>query len=70
MTPRAALVQLGKLVAKDMSSGHMGEMARGLGDALAADPDAVLELLDLMVREGAKKKPSGPLIDAFAFMIG
>ncbi|MEO5373415.1 MAG: hypothetical protein H7840_03955 [Alphaproteobacteria bacterium] len=70
MASRSVLVQLGRQVAKEMASGQMGETARGLAELLGDDPQVVHDLLDLMVKEGRKKKPSSRLIDAYGFMMG
>jgi hypothetical protein len=71
MLPRTALIQLGKLVAKDLAvdgpvSGGLAEV----GNALAAHPQAIIELLDLVAKESRKRKPNDVLVEAFAFMIG
>jgi len=41
-----------------------------VGNALAAHPQSILELLDLTAKESGKKKANDVLIEAFAFMIG
>jgi hypothetical protein len=70
MIPRAALTQLGKQIARDLSEGQMSDALQHVGEALAASPDTVIELLDLMAKESRKKKPNDTLIDAYGFMLG
>ena len=71
MLSRTDLIQLGKLVAKDRAadgpaSGGLAEV----GNALAAHPDTVIELFELIAKESTKRKPNDALVDAFAYMIG
>jgi hypothetical protein len=70
MTPRAALTQLGKLIAMNMESGAAGEGLRSVGDALAASPGSVGEIVNLIAAESRKKRPNAKLVHAFAFMLG
>src|SRR5260221_9031887 len=71
MLPRTALIQLGKLVAKDIAGDGPGsDGLPDVGDALAAHPEAILELLDLIAKESRKQKANDALIEAFAFMVG
>ena len=71
MLPRTALIQLGKLVAKDIAAdGPVGDGLAEVGNALAAHPDTVIELFDLVAKENAKRKPNDTLVEAFAYMIG
>lgn len=69
MTPRASLLQLGKLVAKDIARGKLSQGSRDVGDALASYPDAMMEVLDLLITEFRKKRPSSSIISAFMFML-
>src|SRR6201996_1047036 len=71
MLSRTDLIQLGKLVAKDRAAD--GPARGGLaevGNALAAHPDTVIELFELIAKESTKRKPNDALVDAFAYMIG
>ncbi|MBS1167608.1 MAG: hypothetical protein H6R00_3633 [Proteobacteria bacterium] len=70
MAPNAALTQLAKQVAADMGSGQIGVDLLDFGESLAAEPNVVPQLLDLLVQEAAKKRPKLSMIDAFAFLIG
>jgi hypothetical protein len=70
MTPRAALIQLGKVIAMDMASGAASQGLRSIGDALAASRGSVGEIVNLIAVESGKKRPNVKLIHAFAFMLG
>lgn len=70
MKPRTGLAQLGKIVAMDMASGRVSDGLRSVGEALAASPGAVSEIIDLAAAESRKKRPDASLINAFAFMLG
>ncbi|HLN23965.1 MAG TPA: hypothetical protein VK558_08275 [Patescibacteria group bacterium] len=70
MIPRAALTKLAKLVAQDLTDGHMSGGLQGVGEALAAAPNGVPDVLDLLAKEAGKKKPNGALVDAYGFMVG
>jgi hypothetical protein len=68
-TPRNALAQLGKLVARDLAQGRMCSGMRAVGEALSDAPDSVLTLLDLLFAEARKKRSSEPLIAGYLFML-
>ncbi len=68
-TPRNALAQLGKLVAKDLAQGRMSSGMCSVGEALSDAPDSVLTLLDLLLAEARKKRSSEPLIAGYLFMM-
>jgi hypothetical protein len=70
MTPRAALAQLGKLVGDDLFAGRISDHSRRAGDALAASPESLLMVLDLVIAEGRKKRPNEMLVTGLLFMIG
>ncbi len=70
MMPRTALTQLAKLVANDMTKGHVSGGLQGVGEALAAAPAAVIDVLDLLAKEARKKKSDHALVEAFGFMVG
>ena len=46
MMPHAALIQLGKVVAKSLASGHVNNGDSSVGEALVAYPDAVPDVLN------------------------
>lgn len=70
MTPRNALMQLGKLVGEDLLSGRMSDGSRRAGDALAASPESLLSILDIVIAEARKKRPNEKLVTGLLFMIG
>jgi len=70
MIPRTALTQLAKLVANDLAEGHVSGGIKSVGDALAATPGAVLDVLDLIAKEARKKKPNHGVVEAYGFMLG
>ena len=70
MRPRTALAQLGKVVATAIARGEMDEGLRTVGDALAASPGSVGEIVELIAAESRKKRPNAKLIAAFAFILG
>jgi len=70
MVARSPLIQIAKLIATDMADGAVSDGMRQIGEALAAHPESVLEVLDLLAREASKKKPNRALLDALVFMLG
>lgn len=70
MIPRTALIQLGKLVAQDLAHGTVNDSLPTVGEALASDPKAMLTLLDLVAKEGARKKPDDQLVSAYGMLFG
>jgi len=66
----AALLQLAKLVASDLARGTASTGLQTVGLALSETPEAVQILLDLLLTEAKKKRPSDRLIGALVFMIG
>lgn len=70
MTPRAALLQIGKLVAQDIAKGYLSEGTRAVSGLFETYPSLCIDLLDQMVRENVKKKPNTKLITAFSYMLG
>src|SRR4051812_11955428 len=70
MAPRAPLVELAKLVGDDLFAGRISDGSRQAADALAASPDSLLMVLDLVIGEGRKKRPNEKLVTGLLFMIG
>ncbi|MDR7040313.1 truncated hemoglobin YjbI [Methylobacterium sp. BE186] len=68
--PEAALLQLAKLVASDLNRGRASSGLQNVGLALSGNSEAVQILLNLLLAEASKKRPSNRLIDAFLFMVG
>ena len=66
----AALLQLAKLVAGDLAHGTASTGLQTVGLALSETPEAVQILLDLLLTEAKKKRPSDRLIGVLVFMVG
>lgn len=68
--PRTRILQLAKLVAADLRRGEMTTGLQTVGLALSENPDALIVVLDLLIKEVGKKRPNGALCDALLFMAG
>ena len=69
-TPRAKILQLAKLVASDLRRGQMTAGLQTVGVALFENLDAVVVVLELLIAEVGKKRPSDGLCEALLFMFG
>ena len=67
---RAALLELGASVAKEMRAGQASFAAGAVGDALAALPQASLEIVGLIGREARRRRPDPHLVAALAYICG
>ena len=67
---RAALLELGGIVAEELKTGLTGDGTRTVGDLLAGMPQAVLDVMGLIEKEARKKRPDDHLVAALAFMAG
>lgn len=70
VTPRAAIQQIARMVRDDIRSGELSPGAHSVGDMLAAQPDALLLIVDLTGAEGRKKRPDATMHHAYSFMLG
>ena len=70
MTPRAAIQQIARMVRDDIRSGELSPGAHSVGDMLAAQPEALLLIVDLVGAEGRKKRPDAGMHQAYSFMLG
>ena len=70
MTDRTTLNRLGKLVAVDVATGHPGANTWTASQVLEAQPEAVLDLIEMLVTEGRKTRPNQQMIAAYVYMIG
>lgn len=70
MLARRTLTEIGKAIAAEIATGELGDGARAIGDALAAHPTALHELISLITAESAKKKPRHDLLEAYMLMTG
>lgn len=69
MADSALYTRLCKQAAKDVIAGRLETEGRAVVDFLDQHPEAVLSLVDLLVREGQKKRPSQKLLTAYAWML-
>ena len=70
MTPRAAIQQIARMVRDDIRLGELSPGAHSVGDMLAAQPEALLLIVDLTGAEGRKKRPDAGMHHAYSFMLG
>src|SRR5215217_1418740 len=70
MPDRTTLARLGKLVAADVTSGQPGANSWAASQALEAHPEAVLDLIEMLLAEGRKTRPNEKLVSAYVYMIG
>ncbi|AJP71274.1 hypothetical protein [Sphingomonas hengshuiensis] len=70
MTPRAAIQQIARMVRDDIRSGELSPGAHSVGEMLAAQPEALLLIVDLTGAEGRKKRPDAAMHHAYSFMLG
>ncbi len=70
MSDRTTLSRLAKLVAVDVASGRPGSHSQAASQFLKTMPEFVLDLVDLIVAETAKKRSNENLITAYGYMIG
>ncbi len=69
MTPHSPLLQLARIVAKDMARGGNSRGLQDIGNALASHLDSAREVLELLFVEARKKRPKPGLVTAFLFML-
>ena len=65
MPHRTVLAQLGKLVVADVTAGRPGRKSQEVSRRLEQQPEAVLDLLDMLVAEAGKKRPNQKLVTAY-----
>src|SRR4051794_19722771 len=70
MPDRTTLARLGKLVATDVTTGQPGANSWAASQALEAHPEAVLDLIEMLLTEGRKTRPNEKLVSAYVYMIG
>src|SRR3954469_9989141 len=70
MPDRTTLARLGKLVAADIRAGRPRANSWAASQALQADPEAVLDLIEMLLAEGRKTRPNEKLVSAYVYMIG
>jgi hypothetical protein len=70
MPDRTQLTRLGKLMAADVAAGQPGPNSEAVLRAIEAQPEAALDLLDMLISEGRKKRRNEALITAYGTMLG
>jgi hypothetical protein len=70
MSDRTILLRLGKLVSAEISSGSPGLNCKAATHYLDGRPGSVLDLIDMIAREAARKRPNEKLLPAFLFLAG
>src|SRR3954465_5395293 len=70
MPDRTTLARLGKLIAADVRTGRAGANSWAASQALEAHPEAVLDLIEMLLAEGHKTRPNEKLVSAYVYMIG
>ena len=70
MTTRSALARVGKLVAAELAIGHPGDATQQAMETIGAAPELAGDLIELLIKEGAKKRPNDELISAFSYLLG
>ncbi len=69
MTDLTALTRIAKAVLADMASERLSGATQRSIRALSEEPEHVFGLVDLIAKEGKKKRPSEGMISAFSFLI-
>ncbi len=70
MLDRTTLARLGKLVAADVAAGLPGPNSEAVSRFLETQPEAALDLLDMLLAEARKKRRSEELVAAYGTMFG
>src|SRR3954466_14471482 len=70
MPDRTTLARLGKLVAADIRAGRPGANSWAASQVLEAHPEAILDLIEMLLAEGRKTRPNEKLVSAYVYMIG
>jgi hypothetical protein len=69
MFDHAALTRIAKAIAADMKAGQFNPVRLRMIDALNQQPEHILDLFDLMAKEGARKRPNENLMGGYAFLL-
>ena len=70
MTGRSAVARMVKLVATEVAEGHPGDASQLALEAIGRSPELTADLLALIIKEGAKKRPNDEVISAYGFLLG
>lgn len=69
MADRTALPRIAKAVVADMASERLSVTSQRSIEALEKEPEHVFDLVDLLAKEGKKKRANDPLINGFTFLL-
>ena len=70
MSDRTALTRLAKSVVANLEKQRMSGATQRAMRALDQEPEHLFDLIDLLAKEGNKKRPSERLISGYAFLLG
>ncbi len=70
MTGRSAVARMVKMVAAEVAEGRPGDASQHALEAIGRSPELTADLLALIVKEGAKKRPNDKVVSAFGFLMG
>lgn len=69
MIDRKALTRIARTVAAEMKKNHVSSALPRALEPLEEYPEHVLDLVDLLTKEGVKKRPNDELIQGYAFIL-
>lgn len=69
MTDRTTLTRVAKAVVADMNSARLKNATLRSMRALDEEPEHVFDLVDLLAKEGKKKRPNDGMINAYSFLL-
>ncbi len=69
MTDHKALTRIAKAVATDMAADRLSAATQHSMRALGDDLGHLINLVDVMAKEGKKKRPSDKLIGGYTFLL-
>ena len=69
MTSRTALARIGKMVAAEVADGHPGSASQLALKSIEAAPEIAADLIELIIKEGTKKRPDDDVIAAYGFLL-
>ena len=69
MSSRTALARIGKMVAAEVAEGHPGSASQLALKSIEAAPEIAVDLIELIIKEGTKKRPDDDVIAAYGFLL-
>jgi hypothetical protein len=70
MVDRTTLARLARLVAAEVAAGQPGPNSLAASRSLEAQPEAVLDVLDMLLTEWRRKRRNEALVAAYGYMLG